>query len=126
EIRGALLIYQRAFRQAPGLVADGRDMGTVVFPDAILKIFLQATLEERAKRRYQQLQEKGNNVTLCAVIREMKMRDMRDSQRSVAPLEPAKDAMAIDTTHLSVEEVFQQIMAMAKDRLRGYCGQTTT
>lgn len=114
KIREALLDYQRAFRKAPGLVADGRDMGTIVFPDAQLKIFLFATLEERAKRRYLQLKGRGKHVSLNAVQTELEQRDNQDKQRSTAPLKAAKDAFVIDTTHLSVQDVLQRIL----DKLR--------
>ncbi|BBB15265.1 cytidylate kinase [Candidatus Rickettsiella viridis] len=110
KVREALLDYQRAFRKAPGLVADGRDMGTVVFPDAVLKIFLFASPEERAKRRYLQLKARGKRVSLDAVRTELDQRDNQDKQRSTAPLKAAKDAFMIDTTHLSVQDVLQRIL----------------
>ncbi|WP_218814889.1 (d)CMP kinase [Rickettsiella endosymbiont of Dermanyssus gallinae] len=110
KVREALLNYQRAFRQTPGLVADGRDMGTVVFPDAQLKIFLFASLEERAKRRYLQLKARGERVSLDAVRIELEQRDNQDKQRSTAPLKAAEDAFMIDTTHLSVRDVLQRIL----------------
>lgn len=110
KVRVALLDYQRAFRTAPGLVADGRDMGTVVFPDAQLKIFLFASPEERAKRRYLQLKARGKRVSLGAVQTELEQRDNQDKQRSTAPLKAAKDAFMIDTTHLSVQDVLQRIL----------------
>jgi len=110
KVREALLDYQRAFRKAPGLVADGRDMGTVVFPDAALKIFLFASPEERAKRRYLQLKARGKRVSLDAVRTELDQRDNQDKQRSTAPLKAAKDAFMIDTTHLSVQDVLQRIL----------------
>ena len=110
KVREALLNYQRAFRQAPGLVADGRDMGTVVFPDAQLKIFLFASPEERAKRRYLQLKARGKRVSLDAVRTELEQRDNQDKQRSTAPLKAAEDAFMIDTTHLSVQDVLQRIL----------------
>lgn len=109
KVRLALLSYQRAFRQAPGLIADGRDMGSVVFPDAPLKIFLQASSEERAKRRYLQLKAKGKRVSLNAVRADLKQRDRQDSQRLVAPLIVPVNATIIDTTHLSIEAVLQRI-----------------
>jgi CMP/dCMP kinase len=114
-VRKALLERQRAFRMLPGLVADGRDMGTVVFKDAALKIFLQATDEERAKRRYRQLQENGINVSLEDVLAELKDRDDRDKTRSASPLVPAEDAIIIDTTGLSIEQVIAKILAIASD-----------
>ena len=109
KVRQALLTYQRAFRRAPGLVADGRDMGSIVFPDAQLKIFLEASLEERAKRRYLQLKAKGKHVSLNAVRVELEQRDRQDRQRPVAPLIVPKEAITIDTTHLSIQEVLQLI-----------------
>lgn len=109
KVRQALLAYQRAFRRAPGLVADGRDMGSVVFPDAQLKIFLEASLEERAKRRYLQLKARGKHVSLNAVRAELEQRDRQDRQRPVAPLIAPKEAITIDTTHLSIQEVLQLI-----------------
>ena len=107
KVRKALLERQRAFRQFPGLVTDGRDMGTVVFPDAGLKIFLIASAEQRAKRRYLQLKEKGISVSLGALYQELRERDQRDIQRDVSPLIPAVDAIHIDTTLLSITEVMQ-------------------
>jgi CMP/dCMP kinase len=109
RLRQALLAYQRAFRKAPGLVADGRDMGTVVFPDALLKIFLWATLQERAKRRYLQLKARGKRVSLGSVQAALEQRDNQDKQRSSAPLKAAETAFIIDTSHLSVQEVLQCI-----------------
>lgn len=103
-VRAALLDRQRAFRTPPGLVADGRDMGTVVFPDALLKVFVTASAEERARRRYNQLIEKGNRVTLDSLLREIRERDARDATRSAAPLKPAADAHILDTTTLSIGE----------------------
>ncbi|OIZ99931.1 cytidylate kinase [Rickettsiella grylli] len=109
QVRKALLAYQRAFRRAPGLVADGRDMGSVVFPDALLKIFLTASLEERAKRRYLQLKPMRKHVSLNAVRAELKLRDRRDKERRVAPLIVPLDAITIDTTSLGVQEALQII-----------------
>ncbi|WP_339051521.1 (d)CMP kinase [Rickettsiella endosymbiont of Xylota segnis] len=109
KVRQALLAYQRAFRRAPGLVADGRDMGSIVFPDAQLKIFLEASLEERAKRRYLQLKARGKHVSLNAVRVELEQRDRQDRRRPVAPLIAPKEAITIDTTHLSIQEVLQLI-----------------
>ena len=100
EVRAALKDRQRAFRRPPGLVADGRDMGTVIFPDAAHKVFLTASAEERAERRYKQLSEKGVSVTLPGLLREILARDARDAKRAVAPLRPAEDAVRIDTTGL--------------------------
>ncbi len=109
KLREALLDYQRAFRKPPGLVADGRDMGTVVFPDAFLKIFLTATLQERAKRRYLQLKARGKHVSLGSVRTELEQRDSQDKQRSAAPLKMAENAFIIDTTHLGIQDVLQHI-----------------
>lgn len=102
QVRQALLSLQRGFRRPPGLVADGRDMGTVVFPDARLKVFVTASAEERAKRRYKQLIEKGNSVTLESLLRDIRERDARDGARAVAPLRAAADAIILDTTGMSV------------------------
>ncbi len=110
EVRDALLKRQKAFRQSPGLVADGRDMGSTIFPDASLKVFLTASADERAKRRYKQLIEKGNNVKLADLIVEIRERDERDMNRSASPLKAAEDARIIDTSELSISEVFQQVM----------------
>lgn len=112
EIREALLARQRAFVKAPGLVTDGRDMGTVVFPEAVLKIYLYASPEERASRRYFQLKEKGIDVSLAEVVDELAKRDARDSARLHAPLKPAKDAVLIDTTGLTVVQVFNNVLKL--------------
>src|SRR5688572_17418987 len=112
EVRAALKDRQRAFRQAPGLVADGRDMGTVIFPDAPFKVFLTASAEERAERRYKQLKAKGLDVTLAALLREIEARDARDAARTVAPLRPAPDAVLIDTTGVPVAEVVARVLAL--------------
>jgi cytidylate kinase len=109
-VRQALLDRQRQFRHPPGLVADGRDMGTVVFPEASLKVFLQASREERASRRYKQLKEKGISVSLNALLKEIEERDARDSGRQVAPMRPAEGAVIIDTTHMGIEEVVYSIL----------------
>ncbi|WJM96297.1 (d)CMP kinase [Pseudomonas defluvii] len=110
-VRDALLQRQRAFQESPGLVADGRDMGTVVFPDAPLKIFLTASVEERARRRYLQLKAKGDDVSLSSLLDEIRARDERDTQRAVAPLKPAPDAIQLDSTELSIEQVLERIMS---------------
>lgn len=110
-VRAALLERQRAFREFPGLVADGRDMGTVVFPDAPLKIFLTASAEERARRRYLQLKAKGDDVSLPRLLEEIRARDERDTQRAIAPLKPAADAIQLDSTELSIEQVLERIMS---------------
>lgn len=109
-VRAALLSRQRAFREPPGLVADGRDMGTVIFPDAEFKFFLTASPAERAQRRYAQLMAKGINVTLSDLLEELAIRDRRDQERAVAPLKPAIDAICIDTDHLNAEQVLERIM----------------
>jgi CMP/dCMP kinase len=109
-LRTALLQRQHDFRQSPGLVADGRDMGTVVFPDAMLKFFLSASPEVRAERRYKQLKNKGVSVNLAFLLHDIKARDERDSRRAVAPLIPAGDAIIIDTTSLDVGAVFAELL----------------
>ena len=111
-VRAALFDKQRAFRRAPGLVADGRDMGTVIFPDAGIKVFLTASAEERAKRRHKQLKEKGLGVTLAALLREIQARDVRDAGRAVAPLKPAADATVIDSTGMPVERVVAAVLEL--------------
>ncbi|MBL36973.1 MAG: cytidylate kinase [Xanthomonadales bacterium] len=115
-VRAALLELQRAYRVMPGLVADGRDMGTIVFPDAELKVFLEASVEERAKRRYNQLKEKGESVILSRLFRDMQARDRRDRERSVAPTVPAADAAVVDSTHLSLDEVIGHVVGLARER----------
>ncbi|MBM1199027.1 MULTISPECIES: (d)CMP kinase [Pseudomonas] len=110
-VRDALLQRQRAFLEFPGLVADGRDMGTVVFPDAPLKVFLTASAEERARRRYLQLKAKGDDVSLSGLLDEIRARDERDTQRAIAPLKPAADAIQLDSTELSIEQVLERIMS---------------
>jgi CMP/dCMP kinase len=116
EVRSALLERQRTFARPPGLVADGRDMGTVVFPGAELKIFLTATLEERALRRHKQLKNKGSDVSLPALSREIAERDLRDQTREVAPLKAAPDACVIDSTGLSVEAVVGRVLELGAAR----------
>ena len=115
-VRTGLLARQRAFRSAPGLVADGRDMGSVVFPDAILKVFLTASPEARAERRYKQLKEKGMGANLSALLRDIAERDARDASRSVAPLKPAADAVVVDSTDLSIDAVVQQVLEQVAQR----------
>jgi cytidylate kinase len=115
-VREALLDRQRRFAREPGLVADGRDMGTVVFPYAALKVFLTASPEERARRRYKQLKDKGSGVSLAALSREIAERDLKDSTRAVAPLRPAPDAHVIDSTHLNIQDVVEQVLAMGRSR----------
>lgn len=114
RVREALLRRQRAFREAPGLIADGRDMGTVVFPDAPVKIFLDASSEERAQRRMLQLQEKGFSVNFERLLAEIKERDDRDRNRAVAPLMPAADALVLDSTSMSIDEVIKQALTYAQ------------
>ena len=113
-VRDALFQRQRDFRRAPGLVADGRDMGTHVFTDATLKVFLTASAEERAKRRHKQLKDKGIDVSLAALSRDIEERDRRDSERSVAPLRPAEDARVLDSSGLSIEEVVATVLDWAE------------
>ncbi|MBO9831276.1 (d)CMP kinase [Xanthomonas phaseoli] len=116
EVRSALKERQRAFRRAPGLVADGRDMGTVIFPDAAYKVFLTASAEERAGRRHKQLMEKGVSVIFDDLLREIMVRDARDAQRVVAPLRPAEDAVLIDTSGMGIEDVVQRVVGLLADR----------
>jgi cytidylate kinase len=117
-IREALLLRQKAFAMSPGLVADGRDMGTVVFPEANLKIFLTAGTEERAKRRYKQLIDKGLSANLPTLIAELEARDERDTNRSVSPLRAADDAVIIDTTHIGIEQVVDKVMSLVEERFK--------
>lgn len=114
SVRQALVDMQLAFRKNPGLVADGRDMGTVIFPDAPFKVFLTASAAERAKRRYKQLKEKGLSVTLATLQREIEARDARDASRTVAPLKPAADAVFIDTTGMGIEDVVAKVLAVVQ------------
>ncbi len=111
-VREALLERQRAFLQAPGLVADGRDMGTVVFPDSDLKIYLTASAEERAQRRYKQLKEKGIDAILSSLVEDLRLRDERDMNRKTAPLKPASDAIVIDTSELTIKQVTDEVMSL--------------
>lgn len=110
-VRAGLLRRQQSFRQVPGLIADGRDMGTVVFPDAPLKIFLTASAEERARRRYFQLKEKGEAVTLASLLEEIRARDERDMNRTIAPLKPAEGAVVLDSTTMTIEQVLERILS---------------
>ena len=112
RVRRALLERQRGFRRAPGLVADGRDMGSVVFPDAVLKIFLTASPEERARRRYNQLMEKGMGANMAALLQDIRARDQRDSERAVAPLKKGADAVLMDTTRMSAADAVAQVLAL--------------
>ena len=116
-VRMALVGLQKAFRKAPGLVADGRDMGTRIFPDAGLKVFLTATADERAKRRHKQLKDKGIDVSLPALARDIEDRDRRDSERSIAPLRPADDARVLDSSKLTIDEVTQMVLVWADERI---------
>lgn len=111
ELRSALIEKQRAFLQPPGLVADGRDMGTVIFPDALLKIFLSASIQVRAQRRYQQLIANGISASMPSLLKAIEERDLRDMSRAAAPLKPTEDAYIIDCSRLSVEQVVEQILA---------------
>lgn len=116
EVRDALLERQRAFAETPGLIADGRDMGTVVFPEATLKIYLDASAEERASRRYNQLINKGVGASLQAILEDIQARDDRDMNRSVAPLKPAADAVILDSTEMTIEEVLAAVLDEARHR----------
>lgn len=116
-VREALLSRQRAFLQAPGLVADGRDMGTVVFPRAMLKIFLTASAEERASRRYKQLIDKGLSVSMRSLLDEIAERDARDRERTASPLVPADDAVVLDSSEMGVEEVLDRLWALYQERM---------
>lgn len=123
-VREALLERQRAFAEKPGLVTDGRDMGTVVFPQADLKIYLDASHEERVNRRFAQLKEKGVNVSLAQVSKEITERDKRDTKRAVAPLKPATDAVRLDTTNLSIEQVMELVLQEVKKKLSETCDES--
>jgi len=118
-VRQGLLRRQRAFRRPPGLVADGRDMATVVFPDAALKIFLTASPEVRAERRYKQLKEKGIDANLRALSRDLQERDERDTKRAVTPLVPAPDSQVLDSSALSIEHVVERILRLYRERTLG-------
>ena len=119
QVRAALLEWQRAAARPPGLVADGRDMGTVVFPDAEVKIFLTASPEERGKRRYRQLRSQGQEANLKQLVRDIAERDERDSQRAVAPLRPAVNALVVDTTSLTIDQVLERVLDVAQQSLAG-------
>ena len=116
-VREALLARQRAFLLDPGLVADGRDMGTVVFPQAVLKIYLTASAQERAQRRHKQLKDKGIDANLSSLVEELRLRDDRDMNRKTAPLKPASDAITIDTTSLDIEQVTREVMYWVDQRV---------
>jgi len=118
-VRLALLARQHAFRQSPGLVAEGRDMGTVVFPDATLKVFLTASAEVRAERRYKQLKEKGIDANIRTLLQELRERDERDSARSVAPLQKALDARELDSSGLGIEEIVRQVLDWYRQKVAG-------
>ena len=115
-VREALMVLQRGFLRFPGLVADGRDMGTVVFPYASLKLFLAARVEERARRRHKQLKDKGMSVSLARLLEGMRARDERDETRAVSPLRAAEDALVIDSTELSIEQVLERVLEEARAR----------
>ena len=117
-VRNSLLARQRAFRDPPGLVADGRDMGSVVFPDAVLKIFLTASLETRAARRHKQLMEKGMDATMAALLQDIRERDQRDTMRATAPLRKSANAVLIDTTNLSAADAVAQVLALYRQASR--------
>jgi cytidylate kinase len=117
RVREALLRRQRAFQQAPGLIADGRDMGTVVFPNAEVKIYLTAAAEERAKRRYLELKAKGHDVNIADLLSEIQARDERDMNRAVAPLKPAVDAYILDSTAKTIEQVLQEVLTFVQKQL---------
>jgi cytidylate kinase len=115
-VRQAIFGLQRAMRRAPGLVADGRDMGTVVFPEADLKVYLEASPEVRAERRYNQLKNKGLSVTFRALLASIRERDERDMRRAVSPLRPAQDAILVDSTELTIDQVLDRVLAEARTR----------
>jgi len=119
RVRSALLARQRGFRKPPGLVADGRDMGTVVFPDAVLKLYLTASVQVRAERRYKQLIDKGNNANLAALSRTLEERDRRDAERAVAPLKPAPDAVLLDSSNLAIGQVVDRVLELYRERTSG-------
>ncbi|HWV16277.1 MAG TPA: (d)CMP kinase [Cellvibrio sp.] len=117
QVRAALLQRQKDFAQAPGLVADGRDMGTSVFPDAAVKIFLTASAEARAERRYKQLHQKGANVNMAELVKDIQARDERDTKRAVSPLVPAADALFLDSTEMTIEQVLNRILSRVSETL---------
>ncbi|TVQ27888.1 MAG: (d)CMP kinase [Wenzhouxiangella sp.] len=116
-VRAALLDLQRSFRRQPGLVADGRDMGTVVFPDAPIKVFLDASVKERANRRYKQLKEKGKDVNFLRLFRDLEARDRRDRERPVSPTVPAADAVVLDSTTMTLDEVIDKVLSIVRQRV---------
>lgn len=121
-VRAALLERQRAFRRPPGLVADGRDMGSVVFPDAVVKVFLDASATVRAQRRYKQLIDKGKHANLAALSRDLEERDQRDAARAVAPLKPAADAVSVDSSDMTIDEVVALVLDLYRKRTGGKRG----
>ncbi|MEC5396239.1 (d)CMP kinase [Uliginosibacterium sp. H1] len=121
-VRAALLERQRAFREVPGLVADGRDMASIVFPDAFLKIFMTASAEARAERRYKQLIEKGLSANIDSLVLELRERDLRDASRPVAPLKQGPDSVLLDTTQMGIDEAVQFVLDRAHERLAGKTG----
>jgi len=118
-VRTALLARQRAFRKPPGLVAEGRDMGTVVFPGAVLKVFYSASPEVRAQRRYKQLIDKGNSANLASLSRALEERDQRDATRAVAPLKPAADAVSVDSSGMTIDQVVERVLGLYRERTGG-------
>jgi len=118
-VRAALLQRQRDFRREPGLVADGRDMGTTVFPDAPVKVFLTASAEERARRRLEQLREQGVSVSLRDLLEDIRARDARDMNRATSPLAPAEDAVELDSTGVDIDGVLQRVLLLVRERIRG-------
>jgi cytidylate kinase len=118
RVREALLRRQRAFKQEPGLIADGRDMGTVVFPEAFVKVFLTASAEERANRRYLELKGKGHDVKIGDLLTEIQARDERDTSRAVAPMVAAEGAISIDSTSMSAQQVFEQVIEVVENKLK--------
>lgn len=110
KVRSALVMLQHDFRRSPGLVADGRDMGTVIFPDATLKVFLTASVEARAERRYKQLIDKGFSASITLLLQDLRERDGRDTQRAIAPLKPAQGAKLLDTSHMSIDKAVEQVL----------------
>jgi cytidylate kinase len=118
RVREALLRRQRAFKQEPGLIADGRDMGTVVFPEALVKVFLTASAEERANRRYLELKGKGHDVKIGDLLTEIQARDERDTSRAVAPMVAAEGAISIDSTSMSAQQVFEQVIEVVENKLK--------
>lgn len=118
-VRTALLQRQRGFRRPPGLVADGRDMGTVVFPDALLKVFLTASAATRVQRRHKQLNDKGNHANLAALSRALEERDKRDAARAVAPLKPAVDAVSLDSSDMTIDEVVDWVLKKYREKMSG-------